>query len=153
MGEGNELEPLVPLALIGLVLSSSLISSAGSLLGAGVMLWADPPEDTVTVVLCGRLLIGHEVPLTFGLALVFGSSDLFLKNPAMEVWFLELEFDFVSEGVGVPRVLDVDFEEGAICREAASAIEGSVGHVTKSMLIERYPKFGIHRPSELCSKK
>ena len=134
MGEGNVLEPLVPLALIGLV-SSSLISSAGSLLGAGVVLWADPPEDTVTVVLRGRLLIGKEVPLTFGLALMFGSSDLFLKKPAMDVWFLELEFDFVSEGVGVPRALVVDLEEGAICRETASAIEVSVGHVRRSILI------------------
>ena len=85
MGEGNVFEPLVPLALIGLAPSSSLISSAGSLLGAGVMLWADPPEDTVTVVLRGRLLIVHEVPLTFGLALMLGSSDLFLKKPAMDV--------------------------------------------------------------------
>ena len=85
MGEGNVLEPLVRLALIRLVPSSSLISSAGSLLGAGVMLWADPPEDTVTLVLRGRLLIGHEVPFTFGLALMFGSSDLFLKKPAMDV--------------------------------------------------------------------
>ena len=85
MGEGNVLEPLVPLASVGLAPSSSLISSAGSLLGAGVMLWADPPEDTVTVVLRGRLLIGHEVPLTFGLTLIFGSSDLFLKKPEMDV--------------------------------------------------------------------
>lgn len=137
MGEGSVLEPLVPLALIGLVPSSSLISSAGSLLGAGVMLWADPPEDTVTVVLRGRLLIGNEVPLTFGLALMFGSSDFFLKKPAIVVWFLELEFDFVSEGVGVPRVLVVDLEEGAIFRETASAIEVSVGHVRRSILIGR----------------
>ena len=78
------------------------------------------------------------MPLTFGLGLILGSSDLFLKKPAMDVWFLELEFDFVSEGVGVPRALVVDLEEGAICRETASAIEGSVGHVRMSILIERY---------------
>ena len=123
----------MPLALTGLVPSSPLISSAGSLLGAGVMLWVEPPEDTVTVVLRGKLLIGNEVPLTFVLPLKFGSSDFFLKKPAIDVWFLELEFDFVSEGVGVPRALVVDLEEGAMFRETASAIELSVGHVRRSI--------------------
>ena len=148
MGEGNVLEPLVRLALIRLVPSSSLISSAGSLLGAGVMLWADPPDDTVTVVLRGRLLIGPVVPLTFELALLFGSSDLFLKKPAIDVWFLELEFCFVSEGVGVPRALVVDLEEGAMCRETASAVEVSVDHVRRLILIGRCLDFKISQPSE-----
>lgn len=82
--------------------ASSSIPSTGSLLGAGVMLWVDPLEDPVIAVLRAKLLMGNEVPLTFGARLAFGSSDFFLKKPAMDVWFLELELDLVSEGVGVP---------------------------------------------------
>lgn len=82
--------------------ASSSIPSTGSLLGAGVMLWVDPLEDPVIAVLRAKLLMGNEVPLTFGAPLAFGSSDFFLKKPAMDVWFLELELDLVSEGVGVP---------------------------------------------------
>lgn len=88
--------------------SSSLITSTGSLLGAGVKLWVD------ALVLRMELLIGNEVPLIFGARLPLGSSDFFLKKPAMDVWFLELEFDFVNEGVGVPRLLVADLEEGAM---------------------------------------
>ena len=114
IGEGKVLEALCPLGLIALASSSSLISSTGSLLGAGVMLWVDPPEDTVTAVFRAKLLIGNEVPLIFGVPLAFGSSQCFLKKPAMDVWFLELEFDLVSEGVGVPRALFEDLDEGAM---------------------------------------
>ncbi len=78
------------------------------------MLWVDPPEDTVTAVLRAKTLIGSAVPLIFGVPLAIGSSDFFLKKPAMDVWFLELEFDLVSEGVGVPRALLEDLEEGAM---------------------------------------
>lgn len=85
MGDGKALAPLCPFGLIRLVSSSSLISSAGSLLGAGVMLWVDPPEDRVIAVLRAKLLIGNEVPLIFGVPLAFGSSDFFLKKPAMDV--------------------------------------------------------------------
>ena len=113
-GEGRVLEPFGLTGLIGLVSCSSFTSSTGSLLGAGVMLWVDPPEDAAIVVLCWKLLIGSEVPLIFVFQLAFGSSDFFLKKPAMDVWFLELEFDLVSEGVGVPRVLVEDLEEGAM---------------------------------------
>lgn len=114
MGDGNVLEPLCLLGLIGPVTSSSLISSTGSLLGAGVMLWVDPLEDKVVAVFRVKLLIGNEEPLIFGVTLTFGSSGFFLKKPAMDVWFLELEFDLISEGVGVSRVLFEDLEEGAI---------------------------------------
>ena len=68
-----------------------------------------------------ELLIGKEVPLIFGSPLALGSSDFFLKKPAMDVWFLELELDLVKEGVGVPRVLLEDLEEGAITLGAAQA--------------------------------
>lgn len=78
------------------------------------MLWVDPPEDAATAVLRAKLLIGNEVPLILGVSLMFGSSDLFLKKPAMDVWFLELELDLVSEGVGVPRALFEDLDEGAM---------------------------------------
>lgn len=78
------------------------------------MLWVDPLEDTVIAVLRAKLLIGNELPLIFGVPLAFGSSDFFLKKPAIDVWFLELEFDLVSEGVGVPRALFEDLEEGAM---------------------------------------
>ena len=74
------------------------------------MLWVDPPEDRV---LRRAVLIGKEVPLICDVPLEVGSWD-FLKKPAMDVWFLELEFDLVSEGVGVPRVLVEDFEDGAM---------------------------------------
>lgn len=83
------------------------------------MLWIDPPEDAVVAVLRAKLLIGNEVPLIFGFPLAFGSSD-FLKKPAMDVWFLELEFDLVSEGVGVPRALLEDLEEGAMFSSCTS---------------------------------
>ena len=79
--------------------SSSLTSSTGSLLGAGVKLWVEPPEVAVLRV---KRLTGKEAPLIFGVGLRFRSSDFFLKKPAMEVWFLELELDLVSKGVGVP---------------------------------------------------
>ena len=108
------LEPLDLMDLTGFVSSSSFISSTGSLLGAGVILWVDPTEDAAIAVLRTKLLIGNEVPLVFGVPLAFGSSDFFLKKPAMDVWFLEIEFDLVSEGVGVPRVLFEDLEEVAI---------------------------------------
>lgn len=85
IGDGNVLEPLCPLRLIGPVSCSSFISSTGSLLGAGVMLWVDPREDTATAVLCAKLSIGNEVPLIFGVPLMFGSSEFFLKKPAMDV--------------------------------------------------------------------
>ena len=114
MGDGKVWEPLFPLGLIGVMSASSLTSSTGSLLGAGVMLWADPLEDPVVAALDAKLLIGNEAPLIFGVPLAFGSSGFFLKNPAMDVWFLELEFDLVSEGVGVPRALFEDLEEGAM---------------------------------------
>ena len=48
----------------------------------------------------------------------------------------------MSEGVGVPRALVVDLEEGAIRQETASAVEVSVGHVRRSVVIERYLEFG-----------
>ena len=78
------------------------------------MLWVDPREDAVIVVLRASLLMGSEVPLIFGDPMAFGSSDFFLKKPAMVVWFLELEWDLVSEGVGVSRALLEDLEEGAM---------------------------------------
>ena len=52
--------------------------------------------------------MGNEVPLIFGRPLALGSSDFFLKKPAMDVWFLELELDLINECVGVPRVLFED---------------------------------------------
>lgn len=79
------LEPLCPLGLIEPVTSSSLISSTGSLLGAGVMLWVDPLEDTVAALLRAKLLIGNEVPLIFGVPVPLVSSGFFLKKPAMDV--------------------------------------------------------------------
>lgn len=84
------------------------------------MLWVDPLEDTVIAVLRAKLLIGNELPLIFGVPLAFGSSDFFLKKPAIDVWFLELEFDLVSEGVGVPRALFEDLEEGAMFRSCTT---------------------------------
>lgn len=78
------------------------------------MLWVDPREDTVIAVLRAKLLMGNEVPLIFGVPLAFESSDFFLKKPAMDVWFLELELDLVSEGAGVPLALFEDLEEGAM---------------------------------------
>lgn len=84
------------------------------------MLWADPPEDAAIPAL-RELLMGNEVPLIFGAALACGSSDLFLKKPAMDVWFLELEFDLVNEGIGVPRVLFEDLEEGAMILRCSSS--------------------------------
>ena len=117
MGDGSVLEQLRPLGLMGTTSSSPMISSKGSLLGAGVMLWVDAPEDTAVAVLpilWVKLLIGNEVPLIFGFTLAFGSSDFFLKNPAMDVWFLELEFDLVREGVGVARALLEGLEDGAM---------------------------------------
>ena len=113
IGEGRVFEASCLLGLTGVVSSSSSISSSGSLLGAGVMLWADPREDAAIPVL-RELLIGNDVPLIFGVPLAFGSSDFFLKKPAMDVWFLELEFALVSEGIGVPRVLFEDLEEGTM---------------------------------------
>ena len=85
------------------------------------MLWVDPLEDTVVAVLRAKLLIGNEAPLIFGVPLTFDSSGFFLKKPAMDVWFLELEFDLVSEGVGVPRVPFEDFEEGAMLPRYSSS--------------------------------
>ncbi len=85
------------------------------------MLWVDRLENTVIAVLRPKLLIGSEVPLIFGSLLSLGSSDLFLKNPAMDVWFLELELDLVREGVGVPRVLFEDLEEGAMFPRCGSS--------------------------------
>ena len=113
-GEGKVLEPLGLMGLAGLVPSVWLTASMGSLLGAGVMLWVDPLEDGTIAVLRAEPLMGNEVPLIFGSPLALGSSDFFLKKPAMEVWFLELELDLINEGVGVPRVLFDDLEEGAI---------------------------------------
>ena len=104
---------------MGIVSSSSLITSIGSLLGAGVKLWVDAP------ILRVELLIGNEVPLIFGARLPFGSSDFFLKKPAMDVWFLELELDLVREGVGVPRVLVEDLEEGAMTVVGSSSYLGN----------------------------
>ena len=78
------LEPLCTLGLIEPV-TSSLISSTGSLLGAGVMLWVDPLEDTVVALLRAKLLIGNGVPLMFGVALTLDPSGFFLKKPAMDV--------------------------------------------------------------------
>ena len=109
------------MGLAGLVPSFSFIASIGSLLGAGVMLWVDPLEDATIAVLRAEPLIGNEVPLIFGSPLALGSSDFFLKKPAMDVWFLELELDLVSEGVGVPRVLFDDLEEGAMILNAAQS--------------------------------
>lgn len=65
-------------------------------------------------ILRAELLIGNEAPLIFGVSLALGSSDFFLKKPAIDVWFLELELDLVNEGVGVLPVLFEDFEEGAM---------------------------------------
>lgn len=121
MGDGNVLWKICFFGLIPFVSSSSLISSTGSLLGAGVMLWVDPPEDTVVAVLRVKLLIGSEVPLIFRVPLTFESSDFFWKKPAMEVWFLELELDLVSEGVGVPRALLEDLEKGAMFSSCGSS--------------------------------
>ena len=114
MGDGRVLESLGLMEFTGFVSSSWLISSTGSLLGAGVILWVEPPNAAATEVLRAKLLIGNEEPLIFGFPLAFGSSDFLLKKPAIDVWFLELEFDLVSEGVGVPRVLLEDLEEGAM---------------------------------------
>lgn len=102
IGEGRALEALGLMDFTGFVSSSLMISSTGSLLGAGVILWVEPPDDAAIAVLRAKLLIGNEEPLIFGLPLAFGSSDFLLKKPAIDVWFLELEFDLVSEGVGVP---------------------------------------------------
>ena len=121
MGDGNVLEKICFLGMIPFVSSSSLISSTGSLLGAGVMLWVDLPEDTAVAVLRVKLLIGSEVPLIFSVPLSFESSDFFLKKPAMDVWFLELELDLINEGVGVPRALFEDLEEGAMFRNCGSS--------------------------------
>ena len=49
------------------------------------MLWVDPPEDRVTALLRAGLWMGSEVPLTFGVFLAIGSSDAFLKKPAIDV--------------------------------------------------------------------
>lgn len=114
MGDGRVLESLGLMEFTAFVSSSWFISSTGSLLGAGVILWVEPPNAAATEVLRAKLLIGNEEPLIFGFPLAFGSSDFFLKKPAIDVWFLELEFDLVSEGVGVPRVLLEDLEEGAM---------------------------------------
>ena len=59
--------------LAGIVSSSSYLSSTGSLLGAGVMLCVDPPEDVAIAVLRPELLMGNEVPLIFGVPLAFVS--------------------------------------------------------------------------------
>lgn len=83
------------------------------------MLWVDPLEDATIAVLRAEPLSGKEAPLIFGSPLALGSSDFFLKKPAMEVWFLELELDLIKEGVGVPRVLFEDLEEGAIIQGRA----------------------------------
>ena len=56
--------------------------------------------------------MGNEAPLIFGVLVGFGSWDFFLKNPAMDVWFFELELDLDSEGVGV--ALLEDLEEGVM---------------------------------------
>lgn len=114
IGEGRVLEALGLMDFTGFVSSFWLISLTGSLLGAGVILWFEPPDDAAIAVLRAKLLIGKEEPLILGFPLTFGSSDCLLKKPAIDVWFLELEFDLVSEGVGVPRVLLEDLEEGAI---------------------------------------
>lgn len=114
IGEGRVLEAFGLIGITGFVSSSWLISSTGSLLGAGVILWVEPPNDAAVAVLRAKLLIGNEEPLIFGFPLAWGSSDFFLKKPAIDVWFLELELDLVSEGVGVPRVLLEDLEEGAM---------------------------------------
>ena len=121
-GEGKVLEPVGLTELAGLVPSFAFIPSTGSLLGAGVMLWVDPFEDATIAVLRAELLSGKEAPLIFGSPLALGSSDFFLKKPAMEVWFLELELDLIKEGVGVPRVLFEDLEEGAIILGRAQTI-------------------------------
>ena len=84
-GEGRVLEPLDLMGLAGLVPSFSLTASMGSLLGAGVMLWVDPLEDATSAFLCAEPLMGKEVPLIFGIPLALGSSDFFLKKPAMDV--------------------------------------------------------------------
>ena len=65
-------------------------------------------------VLRTGLLNGNEAPLIFGVPVAFGSWDFFLKNPAMDVWFFELELDLDSEGVGVARTLLEDLEEGVM---------------------------------------
>ena len=130
-GEGKVLEPLGLMGLAGLVPSFSFMPSIGSLLGAGVTLWIDPLEDATSVVLRAEPLIGNEVPLIFGSPLAFGSSDFFLKKPAMDVWFLELELDLVNEGVGVPRVLFEDLEEGAMILNAAQATRDALSSSNK----------------------
>ena len=121
MGDGKVLEPLCLLGTMESASSFSFIASTGSLLGAGVMLWVDPLEDSATTFLRAKLLVGKDVPLIFGVALALDSSDFFLKKPAMDVWFLELELDLVSEGVGVPRVLFEDLEEGAMILGCSSS--------------------------------
>ena len=98
------------------------------------MLWVDLLDDAAIAVLRAKLLMGKEVPLTFGIPLALSSSAFFLKKPAMDVWLLELEVDLVSEGVGVPRALFEDLEEGAICQSFTQATEKSVRLVTSSML-------------------
>ncbi len=110
IGDGNPLEEF-PLSLTGSLSFSSFTSSGttASLLGAGVMLWLDP---RLAAFFLARPLIGRVVEWSFGAPLVAGTED-FLKKPARDVWFLELEVDFFSEagGAGVPLGV---FAEGAI---------------------------------------
>lgn len=113
IGDGKPFEVFAAI-LVGLTSSSSLISSGTttSLLGAGVKLWLDP--RLVPFFKCP--LIGKAVVFCCGiLATGICEVGVFLKKPAIEVWFFELDVDFLREagGAGVPLGV---FAEGVIAR-------------------------------------
>lgn len=86
MGDGRLLEGPLPLTSprIG-CRTSSLGSSAASLLGAGVKLWLEPLGAFFTPLILARPLTGKTA--LFGLALPLGVCcvEAFLKNPAIDV--------------------------------------------------------------------
>ena len=120
MGDGRLLEGLFPLASPGSGCStSSWGSSTASLLGAGVKLWLEPLGAFFTLLLLARPLTGRTALFGLAFPLAVFCIEAFLKNPAIEVWFLELDVDFLSEGGGAGAPLGV-FAEPAILRSYAS---------------------------------
>ena len=60
--------------------------------------------------------------------LIFGalSTEFFLKKPAMDVWFFELDVDFLSEGGGAAGVLFEDWEDPTILFGKTSNSQGTI---------------------------
>ena len=107
IGDGNPFGEACPFIVAGFAGASSISSSTGaSLLGAGVKLWSDPLGELFMRFFFARPLTGKTAPFdcVIPFAEICDCGVAFGKKPAMEVWFLELDVDFLSVegGAGVP---------------------------------------------------